>query len=251
MKDLIREKRRLSFSYKRITPEIIRSFSNLIEEEVSILKNQNDESYYVMYSVYANDSTSFESQSNHIFSDNPIVGNRIIRKVNMRFYTLDNSKNIEIQIFHTIQDENSENFILVSGDNTNWVNGILTRLTEIINLAENQPKFKEKSGFLLFLVLILFNIVYFRLFYSFLVNSTSNEFFHIFFIIGVPILSLIYFNKLFTYFNNLWPTIELQTGPNYLQKPKNDRNRGQWIFVSIVLPLILALVYDIIKSSIN
>ena len=147
MKDLIREKRRLPFSYKRITPEIIRSFSNLIEEEVSILKDQNDESYYVMYSVYANDSTSFESQSNHIFSDNPVVGNRTIRKVNMRFYTLDNSKNIEIQIFHTIQDENSENFILVSGDNTNWVNGILTRLTEIINLAENQPKFKASADF--------------------------------------------------------------------------------------------------------
>lgn len=248
MKNIIREKRKLVFGYKRITPKIIRDFSNLIENEVSLLNNKKVSDYYVMYSVDATDNTSFESQSNEIFSEDQVIENRNIKKINMRFYTLDNSKNIEIQIVHSIKNENSENFILVSGDYPNWVNGVLSRLTEILNLAEKQPKFKDNSGYLMFLILVLFNVVYFRLFYSFLVNSTSSEILKIFFIIGVPLLSLIYLNKLFAYFDSLWPTIELQTGPNYLQKPKVNRNKAQWILVTIILPLILGLVYDLIKS---
>lgn len=203
-----------------------------------------------MYSVDAVDNTSFESQSNEIFSENQVIENRIIKKINMRFYTLDNSKNIEIQIVHSIKNENSENFILVSGDYPNWVNGVLGRLTEILNSAESQPKFKDNSGYLMFLILILFNVVYFRLFYNFFISITSNDFLKIFFIIGVPIFSLIYLNKLFAYFDTLWPSIELQTGPNYLQKPKVNRTKVQWILISIILPLIISLIYDLIKSLI-
>lgn len=40
MKNIIREKRKLAFGYKRITPKIVRDFSNLIENEVQLLKNK-------------------------------------------------------------------------------------------------------------------------------------------------------------------------------------------------------------------
>jgi hypothetical protein len=244
MKNIIREKRRLVFGYKRITPKIIRKFSEIIENEISQL---NGDDFYKIYSVDATDNTSFESQSNKIFDENEVIENRNVRKISMRFYTLDNSKNIEIQIVHSIQNENSENFILVSGDDSNWVNGILSRLTEIIKLAEKQPEIKDKSGYLMFFTFLLFNVVYFRMCFDFLEKSISNTWLVIFFIVGIPILSLIFLSKFFTYLDGLWPSVELQTGPNYMQKPKENRNKAQWILVSIILPLLLALIYDLIK----
>ncbi|WP_284653539.1 hypothetical protein [Flavobacterium terrisoli] len=247
MKNVIREKRRLTFGYKRITPLTIRAFSNIIESEIQDLKSQNIDNYYVMYSVDATDNTSFESQSNEIFSESQVIENRAVRKIGMHFYTLDNSKNIEIQIIHSVQNENSENFILVSGDYSNWVNGVLTRLSEIIALAENQPKIKDKTGYVMLFICVLFNVVYFKFFYNFFVENNTNEFLGIFLIAGVPILSLILLNKLFAYFDNLWPSVELQTGPNYLQKPKENRRKAYIIIFSIITPLVLRLLYDLMK----
>lgn len=245
MRNIIREKRRLTFGYKRITPKTIRKFSDIIENEISQLRNDN---FYLMYSVDATDNTSLESQSNQIFAENQVIENRNVQKISMRFYTLDNSKNIEIQIVHSLQNENSENFILVSGEDSNWVNGVLSRLTEIINLAEKQPEIKDKSGYLMFFIFVIFNIVYFRMCFNFLEKSIPSAWLVIFFIVGIPILSLVLLSKFFTYLDGLWPSVELQTGPNYMQKPRENRNKAQWILVSVILPLLLALIYDLIKS---
>jgi hypothetical protein len=248
MRNIIREKRRLAFGYKRITPITIRSFSEIIENEINELQNDNNDSYYVMYSVDATDNTSFESQSHTIFDENQIIENRVVRKITMHFYTLDNSKNIEIQIVHSQNNENLENFILVSGDYPNWVNGILTRLSEIISLSEDQPKFNNR-GYLIFVVWILFNIVYFRFTSDLINHSSANSWFPILSILGAPILSAILLTKLSNYVKSVWPTVELQTGPNYLQKPKESRKKAELIFLTIVIPLVLAFLYDVLKSN--
>lgn len=249
MKSVIREKRRLTFGYRRISPNIIRTFSNIIEDEITELKKEKNTKYYVLYSVDATDNTSFESQSNEIFKENQIIETRTVRKIVMRFYTLDNSKSIEIQIVHSIENESSENFILVSGDYPNWVNGILKRLSEIIEQAEIQPRIKDNIGYISFLTFILFNTVYFRLIFNFLERNITNEWLKIFFFLGIPFLSILFFNRLNEYLKRLWPSIELQTGPDYHQKSKVNRNKAQLIVLSIVLPLVLALVYDLIKSN--
>ena len=247
MKNKIREKRRLTFGYKRITPNTIRLFSNIIENEIQELTINGNDSYYVMYSVDATDNTSFESQSNEIFAENQVIENRIVRKISMHFYTLDHSKNIEIQIVHSINNENAENFILVSGDFPNWVNGILSRLSEVISLSEDQPKYKNRD-FLIFIMWILCNVVYFRLTSSILDKCSTNSALPLLSILGFPILSGIVLYKLSNYINVVLPVIELQTGPNYLQKPKENRRKIEIILLSIIVPLFLALIYDILKS---
>lgn len=249
MRSVIREKRKLTFGYRRITPNIVRAFSDIIENEITELKTEKNAKYYILYSVDATDNTSFESQSNEIFKENQIIETRNVRKIVMRFYTLDNSKNIEIQIVHSIENESSENFILVSGDYPNWVNGILKRLSEIIELAEIQPRFKNNIDYLSFFTFILFNTVYFRLIFNFFEKKITNQWIIMFLILGVPFLSILFFVKLNESLKKLWPSIELQTGPNYLQKSKTNRNKAQLIVMSIILPLILALVYDLVKVN--
>ena len=160
MNKIIREKRKLTFNEKRINPKTIREFASIIQKEVSSLK----EEYFLNYSVDATDDTSYESQSEEIFSENEIMEKKVLQKIGMRFNTLSNSKNIEMQITHSIAVNTANNFILVSGDDPNWVSGILGRLRETIDLAEEQPKYSKGFGWMNFGILILFNVVYFRYF---------------------------------------------------------------------------------------
>ncbi|TRX31649.1 hypothetical protein FNW52_18550 [Flavobacterium sp. ZT3R18] len=245
--NIIREKRRLVFNFKRITPKIIRDLSNIIEQEIKSLSTNETIDHYIIYSVDATDNTSFESQSNEIFTENQIIESRVVRKVVMRFYTKDNSKNIEVQMVHLINDENSENFISVSGDEPNWVNGVLSRLSEIINNAENQSKFKDRfSGWIISAVFVLFNVEYFRLVHF---EKTQYELLATLYVIGVPILSASAAFGLHAYIEKLWPSVELQTGPEYLQLATKKRNNMKWLMATIFFPILLAIIYDVVKSS--
>jgi hypothetical protein len=246
MNAIIREKRRLAFNSKRITPKTIRSFCKLIESEIEALEGAHKESFYKMYSVDATDNTSFESQSEEIFAETQVIETRVVRKISMRFYTLDSSKSIEIQIVDLVKDENSENFLMVSGDDPTWVNGILTRLSTILDTAENQAKIRG-SGWLVFAVLILFNVEYFRL--SFDYFPKINELVFTIFMFVVPVGSIICAVKIHNYIETLWPSIELQTGPDYQRIPNRRRNKLQWLAASIILPLLLSIVYDIVKNT--
>lgn len=166
----------------------------------------------------------------------------------MRFYTLDYSKNIEIQIVHSISNENLENFIMVSGDESTWVNGILSRLNEILNNSENQSKFYFKyGGWMLFALWLIFIIEFFRLFTFDRINSNLATILGI----GVPISTMIGTINLHEHLKSVWPEIELQTGPNYFQFAYQKRNKIQWLMATIIIPLFLAVLYDIIKNYVS
>lgn len=167
MTNLIREKRKLPFSFKRINSNIIRALSQIFEDEASLMRRDQSE-YYLLYSIDASDSTSFESSSNEIFKEQFLMDTKVVQRVVMRFYTLDNARSIEIQIMHSIKNENSDNYILVSGNDSTWVNGTLHRLSEIIASAEDQSKINNRySGSILFGLLIFINVEYYRLFYDY------------------------------------------------------------------------------------
>lgn len=75
--NIIREKRRLSFNFKRITPKIVRSLSSVLEQEVNDVSGKNE--YYKLYSVDTQKS-SYESQSTMIFDENQIIENQMVKK---------------------------------------------------------------------------------------------------------------------------------------------------------------------------
>lgn len=62
MNSLIREKRKLVFEGKRFTPEIVRQFAAVIDEE-----GHKESSAVLLYSVDTTDESSFESSSSIIF----------------------------------------------------------------------------------------------------------------------------------------------------------------------------------------
>lgn len=250
MKNLIREKRRVTFEKKRITPKTIRAFSNIIEKEINDLTEKESKTIYVMYSIDATDNSSYESQSPEIFKEDSIIESKVIKKITMRFNTIDNSKNIEIQIVHSQKNDNSENFILVSGDEPVWVNGILALFSDILNYTEPQSKYSNSLGFPLFITWLLFIIFYFRAFTD-EIDRILYTWLRFAVVLGIPILSIVLFFVLYEYLNSLWPSIELQTGKEYQQIPSKKRKITLWWMGAIIIPVFLEILYEIITSLKN
>lgn len=245
MTNLIREKRKLPFSFKRINSNIIRTLSQLVEDEASLVRDESE--YYLLYSIDASDSTSFESVSNQIFKEQFLMDSKVVQRVIMRFYTLDNARSIEIQIVHSIKNENFDNYIVVSGNDSTWVNGILHRISEIIAGAENQSKINSRyGGYLMFGLLIIINIEYYRLFYDYFI--AVGGWLSIIAILGFPVLSLIILAKVFEEVDRIYPSIELQTGALHMQYQQKRRKSLQWWGATIIIPLLLALIYDLLKN---
>lgn len=243
----IREKRREDFNNRCITPEIIRELATIIQDEVNSLSEKESENVYIVYSVDIIDDASYESQSKEIYEAS-IIKSRAMKKVVMRFNTASNSKNIEVQIVHSVENDQSDNFILVSGDDSNWVNGILARIHKVISSAQPQPKYFDQFVALFFWGFIFIpNIVYFRLCYKWIQNL-ENDLIRIFFLIGAPILLFVASGKISEYIKGLYPSIELQTGPEYLQIPKRKRRIISLLLVVIICPIIIDIIVEVFLS---
>lgn len=246
MKNIIREKRRLSFENKRITPVTIRSFAKIIEGEIKELTKKEAETVFLMYSIDAANDSSYESQSAEIFKEGEIIESKVVRKIFMRFNTIDNSKNIEIQIVHSLKNDKSENFILVSGDEANWVNGVLARFSEILKETESQPKYSKGLGYYMFILWVIFIYYYFRIFYP-EIDRISYTWLKLAVLLGIPILSIILSFRLFDYLNNLWPSVELQTGQEHQQIPAKKRRIIYGLIVVVFIPIVLEILSRTIK----
>jgi hypothetical protein len=241
--DRIREKRKFHFSNKRITPTIIRDLASVFEKELKVSTEGIS-----FYSVDAKDNSSYESRSIIIFIEEGILAKKSLHKVIMRFNTGDFSKSMEVQILNTADEKSQENYIVVSGDDPIWVNGVISGLSEIISNAENQPQNESLINGIALVTGILLIVEYFRIFYNPILHLES-EWIKLALILGVPMVIFIYSSKLGIYINELWPSVELQTGPEYKLLPAKKRKiLISWI-AAIGLSLIAAVIYDLFSSN--
>ncbi len=246
MKGIVREKRKLSINGKRINPDKIRELAQIVNREAqqSLITSEN---VFLIFSVDATDNSSYESQSTIIFDKNQLIEKKVIQKINMRYNTLDYGKNIEIQLLHSQLDENKENYILVSGDDPIWVNGIISELSECIEFSENQTNKNALIGWSVLFIWICFIVLYGRLVYTPL-RSFENSWIQFFGILVIPGISIYYADALNKYLQTLSPKIELQTGPDYMRITQKKRKKVEQVFLLIIIPLFLAALYDIFKS---
>jgi hypothetical protein len=249
MEPFIREKRKLFFEKKIITPGVIREFANIIRNEMKSLGSKDEA--FAIFSIDACDNSSYESRSPEIFREGDLLDKKEAAKVSMRFNTRDYVKSIEVQLVHILDADGetagAENFILVSGDDPIWVNGVLARYNEIITLTEDQVGYKKIVGWSVFITFVILNVIYFRLFYS-VIEKIENGWTSMMFSLGFPILSMVFADKLADYIKSIWPDMEFQTGPGYLQKTALKRKKVTWIMMTIFIPILIGIAYDLIKS---
>jgi hypothetical protein len=246
MEKVIREKRKLVLNRKRITPKIIRELSFVINDLVKQSKGSED--FLIVYSIDATDDSSYESDSIIIFEENGILDTKIIKKINMSFVSFKNSKKIEIQLLHSEKNEDSENYIWISGSDSTWVNGLLKKFEDILGLSEPQTNLTSRYLTLWFILLSALNVSAIRI-----VNHHENEIsglLALIVILGFPIASLYSLVVLQEYLYGTYPDIELQTGPSHFRVSLKRRKRINLILTLIILPVIITVLYDVFKSQI-
>jgi hypothetical protein len=88
--------------------------------------------------------------------------------------------------------------------------------------------------------------IYFRAFYQ-QINHSKNDWLKIIGLAGIPLALLFVLASAKNYILSLWPSVELQTGAGYQQKPAEKRRKLGLILTLIILPLLLTFIYDLIK----
>lgn len=245
----IREKRKIVFSGIQLSESTIQAIADMVFQEFNNIQDIEKAEAFLLFSLDTNSNTAFESSSPEIYKNTEILnGNRIV-KINMKFNSKDFMKSIEFQCVETLNKESLENYLYVSGDDSNWVNGIVSRLNLMISNSEKPPKINKYLSFLSLTTIILFNYVFFKLFLKYL-EMINIDWLRSILVMGPPLLSLIYISKLFTYLENLWPMIEINLGQQRIKSYSDRRTRFYWIVSAIFVPLILGFVYDILKSLI-
>lgn len=246
----IREKRKIVFSEIQLSEETIRALADLVYQEFLSLQISEQKESTVLFSLDTNANSAFESMSPEIFQNTEILnGNRIV-KINMKFNTKDLAKSIEFQCVEALDKDSIENYLYVSGDNSNWVNGVIGRLNILLINTERSPrilKYKDLSSLTLTL---LFNYVFYKLFYKGIM-AIKIEWISSFLLIVPLAASFIFITKLFDYLENLWPISEINIGQQRVLSYSEKRKKIYWIFSAILIPIIVGIVYDLVKTSLN
>lgn len=243
-----REMRKLNFRNKVITPSVISRIASIINNEADAIGNS--EAFFLSYTVVAADNSSYESQDKEIFNAPEIIDTKILKRIQMRLHTVSGSKSVELQLLHSEQSNASNNFLLVSGNDSVWVNGIMSRLSEVIDSSDQQPRILRHLALLQWIVIITFNYIYFKLFHKD-IEKMENGLVGIGLLFGIPLLSLYLVDRVKIHIEQIWPDVELQTGPHHLQQPQRKRIRLAWITTAVIVPILIGFIYDLLKNWLN
>ncbi|MHB1116847.1 hypothetical protein [Sideroxydans sp.] len=196
--------------------------------------------YFNIY--YCDGKTSYQSENSIIFEEDSILSKKRVTHIMIK--AKNRQSLIEIELSH---GENNKSRVLVQGIDSTWVNGTLRKVEESIESFKPQCIIIKKYKWLALPVIalgigILFTFLIGQLPIKQSDNASLIYKYFLSFIIGLAPASILY-EKL----SNLWPSIELQIGPEHTFIEKNRRNYFALVIILGVVPLLTSLTYDVIK----
>ncbi|HEY8036476.1 MAG TPA: hypothetical protein VIF37_12920 [Methylobacter sp.] len=263
----IKESRVISIKDKIVSLKDVRAIAALIASEVAAADKDDKNWLEVKYAAETFDGSEFQSADPSIFSDDSSVNRRRVKQIEMSYMEKNGNKRISVSISH--DGYWGRNSIKVSGTDSKWVNGTISQFEQIITAIPPQNTFfKRWNGFLLVIaslgigaiILWLLSKVLlsaqihppqepegiasqvFRYIASFPIGNYALKYFFYYLAGWGPGYELI--RKLLS----LWPSVEIQIGPEHEQVEKQRRIWVINVFVLGVLPLCVAILYDIVKA---
>ena len=234
--------RKMEMAGFRINNENILDLATFIYEEY----DENDKLGYVEFTMDSTDDIQYEDNTLRIFTDGPLKR----KKANYIGLTCKNnlkSLYINIRIFPGAYGKIK---VHINGENENLVNGIYKSIEDIINSWEPQNKFVLKHYRAIGLIVGVIVFISYTIGYVIVAKKLNPklDFVIYFILLYIPGLLLMFgavelMYKIF----NMYPAIELNTGPEHLQIEKNSRNLLYVILSLIIIPLILGLIISLIK----
>jgi hypothetical protein len=225
-------------------------------------KPQEDTAGYISYKIECTDNTSYESDILAIFDEDSSTSHKSIRELQL-VINIRNGSRIVFRL--TSAYERGE--LRVSGDNKDWVVGRFAEIKELIDSVQKQENWLIKyEKLVLHLSSICIGIIPFYLIQSYLslFNTPSEPSENLLklssFLTDNPWMKILLYIFMFWLFGyvlastllrwvmKLWPKLEFDFGPEHLKIAKNRRKRLGVLLMAVILPILLTVFYDVIKS---
>jgi len=257
----VREKRRFTFGDIIVRPEDVRTLAKIVVE-ASNSQQQAESRTILSFIIQVEGGGMFESDSPELFGEDGHLDSKQVYRVGIELVDYKTGARIQVSLRQGGPAAYS-NYVDVTGKDSMWVNGTTTKLEEAILGFEKQTTWPRKWEPLLVIVGALGIGRAWVVFQLFLEK-------HVFHVLPLtprphwtdvlePFIPLIQWALIFLsgllpsiYLTHklleLWPSVEFRMGREWNQLTRRRKAR-LWAFFSIaVLPLLLSLLYDLLKE---
>lgn len=264
----INESRTLVIRDKIVSMSDVRALALLIAAEEAAAEQSDRNFREVSFSVDTVEGSSFQSADPAIFSEDSPIARRRVNQIELSYRERNKEKRISIGITHG--DTKYSNSVKVSGTDSKWVNGTISQIEQLIVSMKPQNTFvarwESALGVAAAVSIGAITAWFIAKGMSFIPIHPSAEPDGIFIqplkhIVSVPLGY--YVVKYFAYYitglftghalvsklKSLWPSVEVQIGPEHEQIERQRRLWAVNVSVIVVIPLVLSLVYDLWKST--
>jgi hypothetical protein len=210
------------------------------------------------FRVDTEDAVTYISETTDLFNDDSPITNKRIKSISMRFYDYSTKSSITLSMEHG----KSHGTLEIEGNDSNWVNGTLNHFREIIeSVAPQQKPFSGWTMAGLFIVIsigigyCIMSILYFLAFKGetrpsiFYDSVVAQPWLH--FLAKTPIALFFGFWPVLSIFERiekLYPSIELQIGPEHTLIEKKKRQKLRQFVLLWLIPLAGAILFEVLKS---
>lgn len=245
-----------------VKQENIRELANIIHKEYT-KKSNKDKHTKIEYILKSCDNNQYESENKDIFLKGGFLDSKGIIAIEMDYYNYEDDERIFIDIEHSNENRIFRNEITVSGHNEIWVNGVIKSIECCISNWKKQIEWPYKFKWPLIILfaigigLLYLNFLEFLFRYIVVLQPVSPK--PEWTISLRPIMMFIYYlaGFAFGYFPasylmskicELYPEVEFDIGPEHLKKEKVRRKKIFMIITVGLLPLIIAVIIEVLKS---
>ena len=218
-----------------VKPENIRELANIIHKEYA-KKSNKDKHTTIEYILKSCDNTQYESENKDIFLQGSFLDSKRIIAIEMDYHNFKDDERISIEIEHSIRSRFIiGNVVTVSGHNEIWVNGVIKSIESCVSSWKKQIEWPYQFKWPLIILfaigigLLYLNFLEFMFKYVVILQTVSPK--PEWVISFRPVLMFIYYLAGFgfgympaTYILSkiceLYPNLELDTGPEHLNKEK-------------------------------
>jgi hypothetical protein len=248
------ETRTLSFKNIIVSPEGIRAVADILTDAIN--RQKTPESLIkTSYGINAEGQISFNSTSSDIFNNKGPLESHRISQIGMSAWDFESDSRIEVSFTHG--DSGYGNTAKITSPDSMWVSGVTHKLQEAVGKFKKQPDWPRKFIPLLGVlaavsigvtVTLIFSLIQK---YAFHVQATASRP-HLVelllttsgFLISIVVIGAVPAWYLTSKLADLWPTVELQMGQEWVQIEKKRRNM-LWSFITIIIvPIILSFIHS-------
>lgn len=260
----ITESRNLRVKDRIVTIADVRRLANFIAEKCEETR-ASGKNVHIKFSARCFDDSQFNSKDVELFSEQSIISSKRVSEIIINYSSYDANQDISIVLSHGRGDY--QNYVRISGADSTWVNGTLRTLEEIISGFKPQSRlFTEYKGISEFVFALSIGTIYIYLIdlipitplkgeppeWAIKLVSALKGFELLFYFLRYVLAYWVGIwpaGYLMAKLEKLWPSIELQIGPEHTFI---EKRRRAWIATTLlvgVVPLLTSLVYDILKIA--